>query len=60
MCYNLKSIKAMKKNIPSTYRSIFSGAYVDLTFLNICGKFLGKVTREKQVRRKKNHLLSVN
>ena len=50
----------MKENIPCTYRSIFSGAYVDLTLLNICGKFLGKVTREKQVRRMKNHLLSIN
>ena len=40
----------MKENIKT---------YVDLSLLKICGKFLGKVTRKKQVRRKKNHL-SIN
>ena len=34
-------------------------AYVDLPFWKICGKFLGKVTRENQIRGKKKHL-SIN
>ena len=50
MCHNFKSIKAIKK--------IFR-TYVDLSLLKICAKFLGKVTREKQVRGKKKHL-SIN
>ena len=50
MCHNFKSIKAMKKNIRT---------YVELSLLKICSKFLGKLTKEKQVRRKKSHL-SIN
>ena len=30
--------------------------YVHLSLLKICAKFLGKVTKEKQVRGKKKHL----
>ena len=33
-----------------------SRAYADFSLLKINVKFLGKVTREKQVREKKNHL----
>ena len=48
MCHNLKSVNAMKENIR---------AYVDLSLLKICGKFLRKVTGEKDVRGRKTTYL---
>ena len=50
MCHNFKSVKAIKKIFPT---------YVDLPLLKICAKFLGKATKEKQVKEKKKYL-SIN
>ena len=44
--HNFKSIKAMKKRI-------ITRSYVKPSRLKICDKFLRKLTRSKQIRRKK-------
>ena len=48
MCHNFRSIKAMKENITYIYKPVAS---------EVCAKCFGNVTREKQVRGKKKHLL---
>ena len=47
ICHLFKSIKPIQENIPQL---------CGLSLLKVCTKFLGKVTREKQVTGKKKHL----